>query len=94
MAESLHGCTSRRRTSAGRAPRVDAVLDLEVGVARELTELYAGEKLDWQAAGCLIDFPDGIIHGYLTTPNVGESDRAKWKRRISKALRDAGLVAT
>ncbi len=73
------------------APRVDAVLDLDVAAARALTELYAGEKLDWQAGGVLVDFPEGRIHGFLKTPDRGERDREKWLARVSKALRRAGL---
>lgn len=71
---------------------VDAVLDIEVASARALTELYTGEKLDWQADGVLVDFPEGTIHGYLTTPNIGEDAREAWRTRIDKALRKAGLI--
>lgn len=71
---------------------VNAVLELESSAARTLTELYAGEKLDWQAEGILVDFPDGRIHGFLKTPNTGDADRAKWQARLDKALRKAGLA--
>jgi hypothetical protein len=66
--------------------QVDAVLLVDIASARSLTEAYVGEKLDWQAAGVLVDFPDGRIHGFLKTPNVGEEHRAKWLRTIEKAL--------
>lgn len=71
---------------------VDAVLDIEVGSARTLTEAYAGERLDWQAGGVLVDFPEGRIHGFLLTPNVGEDHREKWLSRIAKALSGASLA--
>ncbi|MDB4938484.1 MAG: hypothetical protein JWP87_5456 [Labilithrix sp.] len=73
------------------ATKVDAVLDVELATARALTELYAGEKLDWQADGFLLDFPEGRIHGYLPTPRITESDRAKWQARATKGLVRAGL---
>lgn len=70
---------------------VDAVLDIDVASARSLTDLYVGEKLDWQAGGVLVDFPEGRIHGFLLTPNVGEEHREKWLSRITKALSRASL---
>lgn len=73
------------------AARVHATLELDVATARALTDLYAGEPLDWQAYPVLVDFPDGRIHGFLTTPNAGERHRNKWLARIDKALRRARL---
>ena len=72
--------------------RVHAVLDLEVAAARDLTTKNIGEKLDWQAGGMLVDFPEGRIHGFLRSPNVGERHREKWQRRATKALKRAGLA--
>jgi hypothetical protein len=72
--------------------RVDAVLSLDVAAARALTEIYAGERLDWQADGILVDFPEGRVHGFLVSPNVGETHRAGWQQRIVKALHRAGLA--
>jgi hypothetical protein len=72
--------------------RVNAVLELDLLAARSLTELYAGERLDWQADGVLVDFPEGRIHGFLTTPKVSGRDREKWLARIEKALGRAGLL--
>jgi hypothetical protein len=72
--------------------QVHAVLGLSVAKARELTELYAGEKLDWQADGLLMDFPEGRIHGFLKTPDTGPELRAKWLARVEKALRRARII--
>lgn len=71
---------------------VHAVLELNVSTARALTELYTGEKLDWQADMLLVDFPEGRIHGFLKTPDTGPEFRAKWLERVEKALRRAGLI--
>jgi len=71
---------------------IDAVLDVDVSSARSLTEAYVNEKLDWQAAGVLVDFPEGRIHGFLVTPNVDETYREKWLARIAKALSRASLA--
>lgn len=82
---------------------VHAVLELPLDAARELTELYAGETLDWGAGGILVRFgrPDrdrpgppflgGEIAGFLKTPKVDDRHRAKWHARIDKALRKARL---
>lgn len=70
---------------------VHAVLEVELAVARELTELYAGEPVDWAAGGISVTFPSGAIMGFLKTPNVEDKYRAKWHARIDKALRKARL---
>lgn len=72
--------------------RVDAVLELDLAAARSLTELYAGEQLDWQADGVLVDFPEGRVHGFLKTPNTGDCDRERWLDRVTTALRRAGVM--
>lgn len=74
------------------ATQVDAVLEVDVASARALTELYAGEPLDWQAGGLLVDFPEGRIHGFLTTPHTSQGDQEKWQSRVTKALRRASLL--
>ena len=76
----------------GSRTRAHAVLEVEVEVAEGLTELYAGEKLDWQASGVLLDFPEGRIHGFLRTPDTGPKVAAKWQAPITKALQKAGLA--
>ncbi len=72
--------------------KVNAVLDLEVDVARALTEAFPGESLDWQSDGILVEFPEGRIHGFLVTPNTGEREQKRWLARIDKALRRADLA--
>lgn len=71
------------------AARVDAVLEIDVAVARMLTEQYAGAALDWQADGVLVDFPEGRIRGFLRTPKTTEGDAQKWRARVTRALRRA-----
>ena len=46
----------------------------------------SGEPIDWQADGMLVDFPEGLVHGYLVTPNAGERERAAWQVRVEKAF--------
>jgi len=71
--------------------QVDAVLDIDVASARAVTELYRGERLDWQSNMLLVDFPEGRINGYLLSSAMGESERAEWQKRVTKALERAGL---
>jgi len=71
---------------------VDAVLDIDVASAKALAHVYSGEQHDWQGEGILVDFPEGKIHGYLTSPNIGEDAREAWRSRLDKALRRAGLL--
>lgn len=68
----------------------NAVLELELADARALTELFAGERLEWHGA-VIVRFPEGEILSYLVTPNTGEEDRAKWQKRVDKGLKKAGL---
>ncbi len=70
---------------------VHAMLELEPPAARELTELFAGEPVEWQANGIIVEFPAGAISGFLTTPNDGERDRAIWQQRVSDAVQKAKL---
>lgn len=72
--------------------QVDVVLDVDVSVARSLTELFEGEALDWQSNGLFVDFPEGRIHGFLVTPNIHERYRLKFLGRITRALRRAKLL--
>lgn len=72
--------------------KVDVVLDVDVSVARSLTELFEGEPLDWQSNGLFVDFPEGRIHGFLVTPNIQERHRLKFLGRITRALRRANLL--
>jgi hypothetical protein len=72
-------------------PQVDAVLEIERCAARALTERFAGEPLDWQADGILVDFLDGRIHGFLYSSDVSERARRRWQAQIDAALRRAGL---
>jgi len=74
------------------AARVSANLELDLVAARQLTDLYPGEPVEWQAYGLLVELPAGRIHGFLRTPDIGERHRRKWHKRVSKALRRAGLV--
>lgn len=67
-----------------------AVLELDLAEARALTEVFAGERLEWHGS-VIVKFPEGEICGYLVTPNAGEGDRAKWLRRVDKGLKKAGL---
>lgn len=70
---------------------VHAVMTLDVAAARDLTERFGSESLDWQADGMLVDFPEGRIHGFLRTPNIGAKHQKKWQQRVAKALKRAGL---
>lgn len=67
--------------------------ELDRTAARQLTEAFAGFTCDWQASLVLVDFPDGRIHGFLKTPNTDERNQRRWRARIDKALRRAGLAA-
>ena len=66
-------------------------LELEVEAARALTEVYAGEPLEWQADNVIVRFPDGSIESFLTSPNTTEADRSKLLTRLDKALARAGI---
>jgi hypothetical protein len=71
---------------------VSATLELPVAVARDLAEAFAETAIDWQARAVIVDFPEGRIHGFLTTPKVEERDRKRWHARIDKALRRARSI--
>ena len=72
--------------------RVDAVLEVDVASARSLTELYAGERLDWQANMILVDFPEGKLHGFLTSSTNTPENREAWQARVTQALELANLL--
>jgi hypothetical protein len=67
-----------------------AVLELELGDARALTEVFPGERLEWHGA-VIVRFPEGEVFSYLVTPKAGDEDREKWSRRVDKGLKKAGL---
>jgi hypothetical protein len=73
-------------------PEVHVVLDVTLSAARSLTELFVGQKLDWQADMILVDFPAGRIHGFLKMPNIGERYQRRWQARVDEALRRARLL--
>jgi hypothetical protein len=64
--------------------KVDVVLDVEVSVARSLTELFS-EPHDWQAGGVLVPFPDLAITGFVRA-YIADQERAAWFERVDKAL--------
>jgi hypothetical protein len=67
--------------------RVDTVLDVPLEVATPLAETFSDTRFDWQVPGLLlIDFPEGRVHGFLKTPDVGPTHRAKWLQRIDDAF--------
>lgn len=68
-----------------------AVIEVELATAVALTELYAGESLEWAAYGISVRFPAGEIGGFLKTPKVEDKHRAKWHAQIDKALRKARI---
>jgi hypothetical protein len=77
--------------SAART-EVHVVLSVTLQAARSLTELFPGQKLDWQSDTARVDFPDGSIRGFLETPRAEERHRRRWQARIDEALRRAGLI--
>jgi hypothetical protein len=72
--------------------KVNASLELELPVAQALAAAFPGERLDWQADGVDVDFPEGRIHGFLVTPKVEEGDKERWITRVEKALRRSKLL--
>lgn len=70
---------------------VSATMEIDVAVARDLTERFAGTAVEWQANGLIVQFPAGAIQGFLTTPNATDRHREKWQERVSKALAKAKL---
>lgn len=68
-----------------------AVLELELAEARVLTEVFAGEPLEWHGT-VIVRFPEGEVCSYLVTPKAGDEDKAQWMRRVDKGLRKAGLL--
>lgn len=73
------------------ASTMNALIEVELATAHELTSLYAGAKLEWAAGGIFVRFPAGAIAGFLKTPKVEPRHHAKWHARIDKALRKARL---
>lgn len=71
---------------------VHAYLHIEFASARGLAELYEGEKFDWANMQVTVDFPEGRIHGFLTSPNVQDEHKARWQKRITRALRKAKVL--
>jgi len=68
--------------------QINATFEAGLEVAVALTELYAGEQLEWGGRDMMfVRFPAGEIAGYLKTPKVDDKHRAKWQARIDKALR-------
>lgn len=67
-----------------------AVLELGLAEARALTEVFAGERLEWHGS-VIVKFPEGEICWFLVTPNASDDDRAKWQRRVDQGLKKAGL---
>lgn len=75
------------------APTVSAThLVCDLANAQALTEAYPGERVEWQADILGVSFPEGRIGGYLKTPKIDERHRARWLRKVSRALRRAGLI--
>lgn len=70
---------------------VHGSIGVSVANARALSELYAGERLDWRADGIHVTFPEGEIEGFMVSPNTTEDDRKKILKRLDKALARAGL---
>jgi hypothetical protein len=70
---------------------INALIEVELATARELTSLYAGEPLEWAAGSIFVRFPAGAIAGFLKTPKVDPKHQAKWHARIDKALKKARL---
>jgi hypothetical protein len=64
-----------------------AALEVELPVAIELAEVFAGESFSWAAARIAVRFPSGEISGFLTTPDPKPT--AKWHAWIDKAVRRA-----
>lgn len=70
----------------GLRATVHVSLDLQLELACELATVCPDLKHDWQASMVLVDFPDGRIHGFLKTPDTGETDRERWLARVRKAV--------
>lgn len=79
------------RLAIALGAELNAVIEVELAVASALTTLFAGERLEWQADGLFVRFPDGEIAGFLKTPKVADKHRAKWHAQIDKAIRKAKL---
>lgn len=69
----------------GLGATVHVSLDVRLELARELATACPDLRHDWQASRVLVDFPDGRIHGFLKTPDIGERDRERWLARVREA---------
>lgn len=95
-----HGCINELEEAA-KGPLLDFLRELgttvfgvfvvDISSARELTELYDGERLDWTADRITVQFPEGTIESYMTSPNTTDDHRAKILKRIDKVLARAGI---
>ncbi len=65
--------------------QVDVVLELDVAVARQLSELFQGESHDWQAGGVLVRFPACTIHGFARNHSL-DKERDAWFKRVDRAV--------
>jgi hypothetical protein len=68
---------------------VHVTMEIAVGAARALAEQLADSKYDWQADGMIADFPSGRLTKYFVSHSITDRKRAKWLRRVEKALKKA-----
>lgn len=77
-------------TSCGAEVQVD--LEIAVPQAQILGQHILGATCNWQAGGVMVNFPDGSVEGTLTSSTNSDANRQKWRDRMDRAFKKAGLA--